>query len=288
MGTYRDFVHRHETERDFEFGVRFDLEGTEDLSPLVRKIIESVSATKAGLSVQFSGKEKRPLQRIDLATGDQRQAIISYHPARGQSLEDERCNLVNRLHALSKETKNEEVEAVSSEEAQIIHNLELLVDREAIKKHGWEEVEVKPDSEIWRHWWECTKSYIREELDGGEDVRLREYDDEDEFFEELEDYQFEDAIKDIGYASNSLRSTIVYKNFLPESHDPEGIDSPFQVPYFYSLHDEYIDGLDISPFTLHMCSTLRRLLGDLTYLGPLRSHPERHYTFSGDTPNYVG
>ena len=25
LGTYRDFVHRHETERDFEFGARFGL-----------------------------------------------------------------------------------------------------------------------------------------------------------------------------------------------------------------------------------------------------------------------
>ena len=109
LGQYSDFVHRHETDRNFEFGARFDLEETDALPPLVREVIKSVSVTNAGLTVQFSSKEKRLLRRIDLATGDQRQAIISYHPARRYrqslrrpteriaTLEDERDNLLKRL-----------------------------------------------------------------------------------------------------------------------------------------------------------------------------------------------
>ena len=301
LGMYRDFVHRHEIERNFEFGAHFDLEGTDALPSLVRKVIEGVSVTNAGLTVQFSSKEKRPLQRIDLAAGDQRQAIISYHPARlyRQSLkrpteriatlEDEHDNLLKRLVALSEENKHEEVKAVGSEivrvNEQLRHNRKLL--EEAAEKHGWEEVEVRPDSEIWRHWWEYTKSSIREELDKDEVWRYGN-DEKDEFFEKLEADQLEDLIKDIREASNS--STVVYKNFLPESHNQEYIGSHFQVSYFYSLYpkDEYIDGLDIFPFTRHVCFTFRRLLEDLVYLGPLRRHPERHYEFSGDTTDYVG
>lgn len=301
LGTYRDFVHRHETERGFEFGARFDLKETKALPSLARQIIERASVTNAGLTVQFSSNKKRPLQRIDLATGDQRQAVISYHPARRyrQSLrqpteriavlEDESDNLLKRLGDLSKEKKNEEVKAVSLELAEVSKQLGLNYKllEEAAEKKGWEEAEVRPDSEIWRHWWECTKSYIREELDKDE-VWLYGSDEKDEYFEKLEDYQFEDAIKDIGDALNN--STIVYGNFLPEDHKQIDFVSLFQVQYFYSGHpsDEYIDGLDISPFTLHVCSTFRRLLEDLVYLGPLRSQPERHYEFSGDTHEYVG
>ena len=289
LGTYSDFVHRHETDRNFEFGAYFDLEGTDALPPLVREVIEGACVTNTELTVQFSSEEKRPL-RLDLATGDQKQAIISYHPARRYrqseieariaTLRDEQGDLIKRIVALATENKKEEVKAVGPELVrvgeQLRHNSKLL-----------EEVEVKPDSEIWRRWWECTKSYIREELDKDE-VWLYGGNEKDEFFEKLEDYQFEDALKDIGNASNS--STIVYKNFLPKSHNRKYIGGPFQVSYFYSSYpeDEYIDGLDISPFTLHVCSTFRRLFEDLVYLGPLRRHPERYYEFSGDTTDYVG
>ena len=290
LGTYRDFVHRHETDRNFEFGAYFDLEGTDALPPLVREVIEGACVTNTELTVQFSSEEKKPL-RLDLATGDQKQAIISYHPARRYrqseieeriaTLRDEQGDLIERIVALSEENKKEEVKAVGPElvrvNEQLRHNSKLL-----------EEVEVKPDSEIWRRWWECTKSYIREEIDKEEVWLYGGGDEKDEFFEKLEDYQFEDALKDIGNASNS--STIVYKNFLPKSHNRKYIGSPFQVSYFYSSYpeDEYIDGLDISSFTLHVCSTFRRLFEDLVYLGPLRRHPERHYEFSGDTTEYVG
>ncbi len=305
LGTYRDFVHRHDTNKNFEFGARFDLEQTDALSPLAQKIIGSVGATNARLAVQFSSDKKRPLQRIDLATEDRRQAIISYHPARQfmqslrrpseriATLEDERDNLLKRLVDLSEENKNEEVEAVALEMAEVSKQLDR--NRKSLEeavnqrreKRGWKEVEIGPDSEIWRRWWKYTKSYIREEVDKDE-VWLYGNDEKDEFFQRLEGYQFEDAIRDIEDALSS--SKIVYKNFLPESHNQEDIGSPFQVPYFYSLHpkDEYIDGLDISPFTRHVCSTFRRLLEDLVYLGPLRKHPERHYEFSGDTTDYVG
>ncbi len=299
LGTYRDFVHRHETGRNFEFGARFDLEETDALPPLARKIIESVSVTKAGLTVQFSSDKNRPLRRIDLATGDHRQAIISYHPARPYmqsrrrpteriaTLEDERNGLIERLVALPKE--DETLEEVSEVGKQLLYNKKLLEEaNRQWEERGWEEVEVKPELQFWHDWWSCTKRYIREKLDDKDEVYLYGSEEKEDFFKKLENYQFEDAVRDL---RNALRgSTADYRNFLPEGHDIPSVGWPFQVPYFYSEYpeDEYIDGLDISPFTRHVCSTFRRLLEYLVYLGPLRSQPERHYEFSGDTTDYVG
>ena len=299
LGTYRDFVHRHETEREFEFGARFDLEGTDKLPELAQKIIESVSATKAGLTVQFSNDKNRPLRRIDLATGDHQQAIISYHPARLYmqsrrrpseriaTLEDERNDLIEHLVALPKE--NETLEEVSEVSKQLLYNQKLLEEAERQREErGWEEVEIKPELQFWLDWWSCTKRYIREKLDDKDEVYLYGSEEKEEFFKKLESYQFEDAVRDL---RNALRgSTVDYRNFLPEGHEMPSVGWPFQVPYFYSEYpeDEYIDGLDISPFTRQICSTFRRLLEDVVYLGPLRRHPERHYEFSGDTTDYVG
>ena len=296
LGTYSDFVHRHETDRDFEFGARFDADA---LPELVQKIVESASVTKAGLTVQFSSDEEGHAttpRNVDLAVGDQKQAVISFLPykhylsrlalEKSAALSDKRSALLKEWGALEEEDKDEEANNIKTKLVEV--QKQWMKQHEIYKRASdLEEVTIKPDSEIWRRWWEYTKSYIREEVDKDE-VWLYGNDEKDEFFEKLEGYQFEDAIKDIGEASNG--STIVYKNFLPESHNQENIGSPFQVLYFYSLYpkDEYIDGLDISPFTRHVCSTFRRLLEDLVYLGPLRRPPERHYEFSGDTTDYVG
>ncbi len=330
LGTYRDFVHRHETERNFGFGARFDLEraGAEradalpesaqkivesdkdSLPELAQKIVESASVTKAGLTVQFSSDEEGHAatpRNVDLAVGDQKQAVISYLSYRHylSRLAFERfIALANKLIALSEEwialkgeDKDKEANNIKTKMGEVRKQLEKQ--DEICKRYSdLEEVTIKPESEFWRHWWSCTKSYIREELDndgvypyGSDDKDGVSFDGGHEranFFEKLENYQFEDAIGDLG---NALRgSTADHRNFLPEGHDITSVACPFQVRYFYSLHpkDEYIDGLDISPFTLHVCSTFRRLLEDLVYLGPLRSHPERHYEFSGDTTDYVG
>ena len=95
LGTYRDFVHRHETERDFEFGVRFNLEsdaGPEDssseskmglLSPREQAIaiLNDADVTNAGLTFRFSYDERKHTvapPRVDFTIGDEPQPLISY------------------------------------------------------------------------------------------------------------------------------------------------------------------------------------------------------------------
>ena len=312
LGTYRDFVHRHEIKRDFGFGARFDLERADSLPELVQKIVESASVTKAGLTVQFSSDEEgyaATPRNVDLAVGDQKQAVISYLSHRPYlyqlasekfiALVDKNLALVKEISALSEIDKDKEANDIKTKMGEVATKMDEVQKQshkqhEIAKQYSGEEVTIKPESEFWHHWWSCTKSYIREKLDYEEVwlYRTKEgeenTDDKRDFFEKLENYQFEEAVRDLRNAL--LDSTADYWNFLPEGHDVPHVGGPFQVPYFYSLYpkDEYIDGLDISPFTLHVCSTFRRLFEDLVYLGPLRRHPERHYEFSGDTTEYVG
>ena len=333
LGTYRDFVHRHEVKRDFGFGARFDLERADTLPEsaqkivesdpelaqkiverdkdslrpeLAQKIVESASVTKAGLTVQFSSDEEgyaATPRNVDLAVGDQKQAVISYLSYRHylsrlasekfSALTDKFIALTKEWIALKEEDKDEEANNIRTKMGEVQKQSEKQY--KIYKRYSdLEEVTIKPESEFWRYWWSCTKSYIREKLDHeavwlyGTKEGEGNTDDKDDFFEKLGNYRFEDAVRDLG---NALRSsTADYQNFLPNGHDITSVSCPFQVSYFYSLYPkgEYVDGLDISPFTLHVCSTFRRLLEDLVYLGPLRSYPERHYEFSGDTTDYVG
>ena len=306
LGTYRDFVHRHETERDFEFGAQFDLEEIDSLPELARKIIESMDVKNAGLTIQFSSDEESQataLRHVDIAIGDQEQVVISYLYLRQQKFIIDGNRLISAMvhldklcTALREENKSEEANAVEAERDGVKKQFDKL-----IENSEW--VKIEPELEFWRHWWRCTKSYIRSYFEESDLEEVWLYKNQEvwlyknpegeraDLLEELENYQLEDAVKDIGNAL--CKSDVEYRNFLPESPEVIG-DSPFRVrfrtrhPDSLSAKDEYINGLDVSPFTLQACSTFRRLLEDLVYLGPLRSYPERHYEFSGDTTDYVG
>ena len=306
LGTYRDFVHRHETERDFKFGAQFDLEEIDSLPELAQKIIESMDVKNAGLTIQFSSDEESQataLRHVDIAIGDQEQTVISYLHLRQQKFIIDCTHLISTMvhldklcTTLRKEDKSEEANAVEAKRDGVKKQFDKL-----IENSEW--VKIEPELEFWRHWWRCTKSYIRSYFEESDLEEVWSYKNQEVWFyknpegarvdllEELENYQLEDAVKDIGSALR--KSEVNYRNFLPESPEVDG-DSPFRVRFrarhsdSLSAKDKYINGLDVSPFTLQACSTFRRLLEDLVYLGPLRSYPERYYEFSGDTTNYVG
>ena len=276
LGTYRDFVHRHETERNFGFEVRFDLE-IEKIPILIRSILECANSEKAGISIQFSGEKERAYPRhVDLAIGEQRQAIIS-------------CFRHRRLHPPT-----------------------LKRPRERFSYS--DEVEINPDLEFWRHWYTGTKDYIEkfdpiaaldefaEVIEGGlDDIQEKPNDiaEKQTYLEKLRKYQFEEAIKDLMANMERNKFDVTYRNFLPErayklNDDSEGPFNSRRSILDWEREEKYngmyneVDGYDISRFIEPGCSTFRRLLEDLAYLGPLRSRPERHYEFSGDTTDYVG
>ena len=272
LGTYRAFVHRHELDRNFEFGARFDLEST---NSLVQKILEHAGSKNADISIRLSSEKESnaaALHQIDIALGDERQALIS---------------------CLAYKTRTRQL-------------LEAVGSRTDISEED-REIEIKPELEFWYHWYNGTKDYME-----GHCSRLINEDDPifspndnvknlaQVCLEKLREYRFENAIDDLKSA------TIVgcedawfepqYKNFLPErlgllSGGYGGESFRFSFPYDDSpmvkgLAD--INGYDISQFVLPVCSTFRRLLAGLVYIGPLRSKPEHYYEFSGDTTDYVG
>ena len=272
LGTYHDFVHRHDSSRNFEFEARFDPKETKTLPPLAQKIVESVGAANAGLTVQFSSeKESTYLRRVDLAIGEQREAIISYFRHRHQ-------------HPHERFSYSEEVEIKSELEfwrslytctkSYIKSRLDALL---LLQKLGKEEA-VEP--------WSSEKEEETEEGD---------------LFERLKNYQFEEAIKDI--RKGLPFSQVNYENFLPKDHtihhswlfqifdDSPGdfiLEKSGLYNYILKDKDECVYEVDMSPFVSHICSSFERNLRDLVYLGPLRSQPERDYEFSGDTTDYVG
>ena len=308
LGTYRDFVHRHETRRDFEFGARFDLDGTGELPPLARKIINGTKVQNAGLTVQFFGDKDSSAEtrHIDLALGDDETPMLSYLPPID----------------LSSGTKEEKIEIKPdsvfwhrwfkfmkyySASYMIIFDIlkAALDDDESLRSNigSWiERCEQAIDqctailfSGAKDFKWDDTKVIGIIDLVIGNQLKRKTL-LSNEMLEKQKNYEFEEAIEDLKKAFNFFPQ-IHYKNFLPTDHEGVFATCPFAFNYFsfeylYSkARSEYvaIDGISsISDIAVYICSSFRQLLENMVYLGPLRSYPKRHYEFSGDTTDYVG
>ena len=293
LGTYSDFVHRHEIDRDFGFRARFDLESGIDtglavaslepkmglLSPREQTIaiLNDAGVADTGLAFRFSYDEKKYAvapPRVDLTIGDESQPLIS--------------------------------------------------------DIGREVVAVNFESKFWHHWWNNIKRYFDGLLKLAYDAEDGEVSVE-ELQRILENSQLADIVNDLREMSphfselseeakkvlNSLQTEslishdVKYKNFLPDTVNlfklpPKREQSIFKarlcIMTNYPTEDgntaDYGDVYErdfreelnrsIREVVTHLCSLLPSFLESLVYLGPSRSQPKRLYEYSGDTTNYVG
>ena len=192
---------------------------------LARNIIKSAGVKKAGLTIRFSSdQESRSAtpHHVDLSIGDQKQAVISHLSCRHylsqlalekvNALTDEFLALTKEFIALSEADKYKEANDIKTKMGEVKKQLDEH--QEIDKQYSGEEVAIKPESEFWRHWWKCTRNHIREKLDheGVWLYRTKEgkenTDDKADFFERLDNYQFEDAVKDLGNALRDLNGRL--------------------------------------------------------------------------------
>ena len=270
LGTYRDFVHRHKTERNFEFGARFDLEEVQS-HHLVEKISKWAGADDSGLSVQFSYDQERHatnLVHVGIAPGSERQPIISFFPHNDteqimidSDLEFWRCwwnalksDVVDYLEYLS--SRNDEAHGFARHRYK---KRDLHVDDGAARGFAqqWDEIAARDFAQQWDKLSEQGLNYIKNNI-----KRFR-----------------------ASYENFLPTSFIVYSS-MAEDIEPPPISSRFISSELKKEIFFYLP--DINPITQPICDIFRSILKDLVYLGPLRSQPERYYTFSGDTTNYVG
>ena len=295
LGTYSDFVHRHETDRDFEFGARFDLGNTnESISvqegkrqeyvpslPGGRQILDAVGIADTSLALRFSyDEENRILEPagVDLTIEDERHPLISYAD---------------------------------------------------------NEVSFNFESKFWRPWWSYMKRYIREMIGWAHSIEDGETEEDiggdwEGLQSTLDRYQLEDIIGDVKkfvemrqslskeaaeqkleLARQKLIGSIGFQKFFPDKFkfDLMSFTNPVNwkinisliAQYYINDRTEYDETSDVSHRDIReelnesihrtaaaICSPLPHILENLVHLGPVRSQPERYYEFSGDTTDYVG
>ena len=278
LGRYRDFVHRHEIGRKFEFGARFDLEKTQ-YPRLFSKIHKSASAVDIGLAIQFfydQEKDSATLGRGNVAIGDETYPLISYIPFR------------------------------RAEKVVTVFRLDSELD---FWRNWWENTkkstEFKKISSDWEHYqFEDILTYIalramlfsiltyKNFLPAGRRISIS--------FDKRTGEAYG------GYSTDSvnrhLRDILERKGKIPAPyisyiHDAlelmahwkqNPLEEHLDIPHGLEIEAKEDNPLNIVPIIGSTCSAFRSLIEDLYYLGPLRDEPKRYYEFNGDTTEYVG
>ena len=310
LGTYRDIVHRHDVDLNFEVGVQFDQKDFKDADmekeaygeewsrasrpmmrangpgslPNAREILNDADAVSAGMTIKFFKNSNK--SEVNVHIGNESLPLISYAKAR------------------------------------------------ASKTH------MNFDSRFWHPWWRLMKDTIKGTLlsvahsvdVNGEEIYRSDgtgkYNTRRELERLLDNYEWKDVTRDLErmekmpfvihypselsgpsagarYVDRYVNNTKLYipavDFFNLQRSIPE--DSPLNwkirtqanyssTPGSYAIADSWNVGEElgrsISRFTSDVGSLFHRALKELVYLGPLRSQPERHYLFRGDTAEHVG
>lgn len=297
FGSYREFVHRHETRKEFSFKACWGLEVEKIEIKWVRELLQVTKLPLVGLKISFWYDEEKAqptLSCIKIFGNDQDVPLLSYFPYR---LSDRKFLALTEIN--------------------LLHNFWRI---------WWtdlrESIEAALDDEVE---WVAYKDYKNDEfpLDFGvEDLRR-----------DLQNYPFEKALHDLRWEnshlsleslqflpvdiasmsieiltefvdkfkhrSSSERADEFYKELsrsIAEFADKESASaekelSPFEAMIFYhstSQREPFRQGLKVTPIALSICTAFRYLLNEMVYLGPLRGYPERYYTFSGNLSEQVG
>ena len=274
LGTYSDFVHRHEINRDFEVGARFKLK-----NPLTLSSQETVS--EAGLDIRFfCPKEQKIalLSRGKVTLGGEQRPIASYPLDKileGKSeirfhYETEFWKIWwNALHCCYDMPSSQfAITRSSTGDGDKRHNIgsspQYKDQYKALAFLISKNFEISGhDAEEW-----AKESIVKDgrRAENSQDFDSISGEKLDEWVPEMMDVE-----------------VYQYRNFLP--YDPFKYGSRTFLP----TADKTILYKWISFPVMQSCSSFRAVLEDLVYLGPLRSQPEHYYhEYSGDVSEYVG
>lgn len=281
LGYYREFVHRHEAEKEFSFKALFTFE-KDDETYWLRELLGISDKTLVGLKSRFQYEEKSETvgcSSVEIFADDALSPLLSHH------------------------------------------FLSRMTDGKFLT-----ETQINETHDSWRTWWVRVKKHIEKLLSEPSNSVSRSYPGGSEGLRSaLENYPFEEALEDLKNA-NCL-TAFHYRHFLPAkienmwaflrrafrkgSLEPkaqvdlinflpkDGLEkcaatesSPFAATISgtdsFGESFDFDQGLDPFIFSLEICSAFRQLAQKLIYLGPLRSYPERYYTFSGNLSKEVG
>ncbi len=260
LGKYYDFVHRHEIERNFEFGARFDLEIPLTLSP------HESGLREAGLSIEFGRDVNGSVNSSygHLTGGDNKQPIASYNVTLEEVKDGNVLSFAGFDEAQDSEFWASWKKGIDSYED---FNFLIKTNFSDSPSSGFALEEVLSREPRWRRY------------------RMDREREKQEGISTEEIYSDFLSNSNIGWLLDRFDQADYYvgQNFLPRSYKYASSS-----PRLYKLaYSELVERWVTLPIE-RILSDFRVNLENLVYLGPLRSPPKRFYEYSGDTTDYVG
>ena len=262
LGTYRDFVHRHETERDFEFGARFGLK-----RPLILPPYEKVN--EADLDVRIAHSEEdvladHVLSSGNVAMGDERQPIASY--SQGETDWDTRFHSEAEFWDRWRNALGRCYDE-NTDENKLYQDFVSLI----VSNFGEEYQDPVADLEA------KVLMVLSERGRRGRES----FNEKKRYTGSILPVELDDIFKNRSFAR-------ICEKFLPQSFSPPepGLHDVL------ALHDGGSERHFLAEWVLlpirRIGSSFRAILNDLIYLGPLRGQPQRHYEFNGNSIPHLG
>ncbi len=319
LGTYSDFVHGHDTTLNFEVDALFDDVENSNLHIEFRydKKLKNPGRviTLRGDSYQNRNDARPAISwSLKLFERNDKGAFKSIIEPAKEETDKEQAEYTRSVIRRSVPDRVKAEDALAKLDKEYAQEVEALWAKESelvgadSKSFGMFQVDFGPDSA--RCWWDKIKKSLEAEFIGkayAVDFDEESYNPEDFFRDFLADYPLDQIVQ-------SLRTGVVFDlrrtNFSPT--DIKGLSEFLGVPGednifraesygwttwqteeypFRKEGESYRQSLGayvLPPMFLPVCSKFSDTLKNLLYLGPLRSQPERYYTFSGDTTDYVG
>lgn len=303
LGTYRDIVHRHDVDLSFEVGVQFDQKNFKDADmekdvygeewsrasppisrvkgpgslPNAREILNDADALSAGMTIKFfenSGKSE-----VNVHIGNESLPLISYDDGSPFKMH---MNFDSRFWhpwwGLMKHTIKGTLLKVAYSVG--VNGEEIYRSDGTGKYKTRTELERLLDNYEWKD--------VTRDLERMKKFRSASY----------YPSQFM-TVKSVENAKLYIPAVMFNRGLPTLEHSPlnwkirtradysrpPGSESISAIADSWNVGEEL--GRSINQFTSDVGSLFHRSLKESVYLGPLRSQPERHYLFRGDTAEHV-
>jgi hypothetical protein len=290
VGSYREFIHRHDISRSFSFKITVpaDLDALFDNvgdfftpSSSFKKLEKSIDFDKIGLNIEISYDPAAPgiiISRIELYLGDDPSPILTYGPEVPPEVPADKDGYWARRAYERSPGSFLRVKGVNLQHKYWVSYLKALDEQdpkhiEKLPVAG--EISIKDIASKFQNLTDDEReTAIKLMASLGINIPGVEGPDlpQDKFGRALEAYDIDNA-----------DDFILLEDFLPQSlngHDPEELVDGDRNSSVYSGR--------ISLFTFAASILFRTFLQRIFYLGPIRHYSERYPTVSGIKTHYVG
>jgi len=302
LGSYREFVHRHDVSQSFSFKVKLELEEPElqeEFWKIVSKDFELAPILELHVAFAYDKETSNVvLSSIELFVGEAPSSLICYRPLDKKSWQYEsdsfqntafKKDLINEEHIIWLKWYEQVKKVIFKRREEEVKRIFIKLRLQEKRRKGWTKrlpeelydcqkeledklVEINPD--------EMERKEVEKVLFSIKSLII--------LWEHFEYYSWDKAKEDLLQLSTD--PYLYCREFLPVRADEQDLEKSTTSEEVWKLSNVYKpkNPPNIYDLTILASEVCRSLFEEMTYIGPLREYPERIYTFSGNTGKQVG